>query len=162
MKNQIFKYLLFFYFLTFFACQKTDIQEQPSGEITAYINGVKHTFTIYTYLGGGLGRDGGNFLGKNEYEEAFILSLFDDSSNGNQDMLDPKFKPRKAEHGITLPDDNYIANLDSSEISILKSDYDIKVIEGNFSFIAQGVKLKKNITVSNGYFKLKLPNWLYQ
>ncbi len=144
------------------SCKNEPYREQPSGEITAYINGVKHNFTIYTYLGGGLGRDGGNFLGKNEREETFTLSLFDDSSDGNQDIFAPQFKPRKAEHGITLPDDNYIANFDSSEISILKSDYDTKVIEGNFSFVAQGIKLKKNITVSNGYFRLKLPNWLYQ
>ncbi len=144
------------------SCKSELHKEQPSGEIIAYVNGIQHNFTIYAYLGGGLGRDGGNFLGKNNSDKTFILNLFDDRSDGNHDFFDPQFKAAKAEHGVSLSDDNYLANIDSTnQITILKSDYNTKVIEGNFSFVAQGIKLKKNIVVTNGYFRLKIPDWLY-
>lgn len=151
------------YYLFISSCKSELHKEQPSGEIIAYIDGIQHSFTIYTYPGGGLNRNGAVFLAKNENRELFYMYLFDDSSDGNHDFLDPQFKPAKEEHGVSLPDDNYRANVDSTnKMTILKSDYATKIIEGNFSFTAQGIKSKKSITVSNGYFRLKLPDWLYK
>jgi hypothetical protein len=149
-------------YLLISSCKSELHKEQPSGEIIAYINGIQRSFTIYTYPGGGLGKYGAVFWAKNENRELFSLHLFDDSIDGNHDFLDPQFKPAKEENGISLPDDNYQANIDSTnKMTILKSDYNTKTIEGNFSFTAQGIKLKKNIAVTNGYFRLKLPDWLY-
>jgi hypothetical protein len=165
MDNHIFKNL--FILICFFAisaCQKTEIEEQPSGIITVEVEGIKYNFEITRYLGLQLSRGRGVFEGVNDIsKESFWLGLFDE---GSSDFFDATFKPEvnnpNRPQFIFIQKDGFTADAETTKITITRADFESKTIEGTFSFEALGELSKRRIKVENGYFKIKMPAWLYQ
>lgn len=51
--------------------------------------------------------------------------------------------------------------METAKITITNADFASKTIEGTFSSEAVSVSLRY-IKLENGYFKIKMPAWLYQ
>ncbi len=169
MKNQIFKYLLFFCLLIFFSCQKTEVQEEPSGIITVDIEGTKYNFNITRILGYKLNRGACVFEAVNhEREEAIVFGLFHDTNSTNgqlKDFFDPQFKldiTQSRPSFILINKKGYNFDMETAKITITNADFASKTIEGTFSSEAIEQISRRNIKLENGYFKIKMPAWLYQ
>ncbi len=167
MKNQIFKYLLFFCFLVSFSCQKTEIQEQASGVITVEVEGTKYNFNITRNINQFM-RGYGIFEAVNqEKKETILFGLSHDtkSSNGElKDFFDPEFKiyiNPKNSSTIFILKEAFRFDMKTANMTITKADFASKTIEGTFSSEAVSVSLRY-IKLENGYFKIKMPAWLYQ
>ncbi len=165
MKNHFLKNLFILScFFALFSCQKTEIEEQPSGIITAEVEGIKYNFEVTRYLGLQLSRGRGVFEGINDTSnQSFWLGLFDE---GSLDFFDPAFKPEinnpNRPQIIIIEKEGFKANTETTSITITSADFATKTIEGTFSFEALGELSKRKIKVENGYFKIKMPAWLYQ
>jgi hypothetical protein len=169
MHNHILRNL--FVLICFFAisaCQKAEIEEQPSGIITAEVEKVKYNFEITKYISFQLIRGDGIFEAVNYVkEESIVLGLTDDYKDNNgilHDFFDIGFRPDTNRHliGIKILGEGFQSYIETIKITITKADFATKTIEGTFSFDALGELSKRRIKVENGYFKIKMPAWLYQ
>jgi hypothetical protein len=167
MKNQIFKHLLLFCFFCFFACQKTEIQEESSGVITVEVEGTKYNFNITRNINQFMRGYGIFEAVNNEKKETilFVLSHDTKSSNGElKDFFDPQFKvyiTQSRPSTIFILKEAFRFDMKTTNMTITKADFASKTIEGTFSSEAVSVSLRY-IKLENGYFKIKMPAWLYQ